>query len=352
MLFHLARLFKVSHLVFCTLCFLQTIAYGMEKNFYLLHSPNPKAIIDITSHKKTIHALILQSFRINSKGAVNGDLNEGVIELARHRSIKIIAMITNSYFDPHSVHLFLNDPIAQDTALNTLLTSCMQYHLYGVQFDFEMVPLSDRDALTQFYRKAAKLFHEHGFIVSFAVAPVLADSHFPSSYYEKLYRVWHGAYDLKALGNIADFVTVLSYDQHGENTIPGPVASVEWVEQVVKFILKFIPANKISLGIPSYSGLWYMDEIRPSKRITTIYNAIDYDTAHYIITKYHANLHWDNTAKINYTYFEYNHLNKFIFFENANSIKPKIALVNKYHLRGISVFRLGIEDPGIWRTIS
>lgn len=336
---------------FCLWIALQTSGYSLEKTFYVMHNLNKQTTSDINQYSKSINLIIAQSFRINSKGKVNGDLNPEIIKLCHNNNIKLMAMITNSNYDTDLVHSFLTNTEAQDQALKTILAASLQNHIYGVQFDFEMVALKDRDALTLFYKKAATLFHKNGFRVSFAVAPVLADKDFPSVYYAKLYKIWQGAYDLKALGSAADFITILAYDQHGDSTPPGPIASIPWVEQVLTFILKFIPANKISLGIPTYSGLWYMGENSVTKKLSTRYSVLNFDTANYMMQKFSPQLHWDNTAKINFTFFEYHHLYKFIFFENEKSFKYKMDLAKKYNLQGVSIFRLGIEDPAIWKKI-
>ena len=54
---------------------------------------------------------------------------------------------------------------------------------------------------------------------------------------------------------------------------------------------------------------------------------------------------------MNYTYYEYNGINRFIFIENAKSFAAKYHLAVENQLRGISVFRVGIEDPAIWSII-
>jgi spore germination protein YaaH len=43
-------------------------------------------------------------------------------------------------------------------------------------------------------------------------------------------------------------------------------------------------------------------------------------------------------------------VNKYLFIENAKSFSAKYALAIQYQLYGISVFRIGIEDPGIWNV--
>ena len=37
-----------------------------------------------------------------------------------------------------------------------------------------------------------------------------------------------------------------------------------------------------------------------------------------------------------------------VWFENSSSISQKVNLINRYELAGISLWRLGMEDAGLW----
>lgn len=331
--------------------FVSGSCFAMEKVFYAMRSLDQKATENISKNANKINIIIAQSYHVDGKGVVTGDFNPDLITLGEQKGIKLMAMITNSRFDSKVAHQFLSDKDAQQKALKSLLELCQKTKIYGVQFDFEMIALADRDALTHFYQQSAEVFHKHGFIVSFAIAPVLMTKDFPSEYYKRLYEVWQGAYDLNKLGSVADFVTVMTYDQHGEGTTPGPIASIIWDEQVLKFILKYIPANKVSLGIPTYSGFWYLSKNNVTRKISIRYEPFGHEKLNYILEKYHPVVVWSDADKVNYAFYQQNWMNKFVFIENAKSFKAKVALAKKYHLRGISVFRLGLEDPGIWSLL-
>src|SRR5690606_28293269 len=104
---------------------------------------------------------------------------------------------------------------------------------------------------------AATAFHRNKLNVSFAVVPSLKEGNQDSGFLKRKYDNWSGAYDLTTLGKISDFVSIMTYDEHLEGTSPGPYAGLTWVDAVVQHARKHIPANKISLGIPTYSGYWY-----------------------------------------------------------------------------------------------
>lgn len=320
----------------------------MEKVFYILHDDRAEALATMSRYINEIDVLIAQSYRINQSGQISGTVDEDTLSFAKKHHITLLAMVTNVSFDPKTTHIFLSDTEAQTNALNALIDECKKNQLQGIQFDFEMMPVTEKSALTSFYEKAADILHKNGLIVSFAIAPKVQDDHFNSSYQKKLYEVWQGVYDFEKLGAISDFVTVMAYDQHAKGTTPGPIAGIPWDRQVIEYAMTHIPKDKISLGVPTYSGLWYLSADTHSERITVHYNSLDFKTLNYIITKYKPSIEWDNVNKVNYTFYEYNGINRFIFIENAKSFEAKYALAIENQLRGVSVFRVGIEDPEIW----
>lgn len=338
------------------LCYMAS-CFSFEKIFYVLHNKNssqtssPKTLAILTQHAQAINILISQAYHIDKKGAVTGFINSDILTFTRTQGIKLMAMVTNRGFDKDAAHQFLSNSKAQKQAINSILTICQQNHLYGIQFDFEMIAINDKTILTNFLQAAAGALHKKGYVVSFAVPPVTSDGPFTSSYQQRMYKIFGGAYDLKELAKSADFITVMTYDQHIGKVPPGAIAGLRWVETVIKHALKFIPPQKLSLGIPVYSGFWYTSKNR-SGQIAVRNDAISYETVQKLFAKNNAQVFWDNTNKVHYTFYERYWLNQYIFIEDAQSLKAKLALVDKYHLRGISVFRLGIEDSKIWNILS
>ncbi|EKD53991.1 MAG: hypothetical protein ACD_60C00133G0011 [uncultured bacterium] len=342
-------IYKIAAIFF--LFIYSSSSFSIEKIFYLLHSNDQKKTAEwlqtLSAHTQFIDLLITQAYHFDKKGVVTGFIEPAILDFTEKNSIHLMAMVTNSSFDEDKGHVFLAHPAAQKKALFALLKLCEKNHLYGVQFDFEMAELKDKNTLTTFYKTAAQLFHAHGFFISFTIPPLVSDGPFASSYQKRMYENFGGAYDLKTLGNIADFVTLMAYDQHLGRVTPGPVASVPWVEAVIQNTLQSIPAEKISLGIPTYSGFWYTGK-GTDKKITIQNDAIPYQTASHLIKKHDATLQWNQLDQVHYAMYENNWLNEYIFLEDKDSFKAKLALIKKYHLRGFSLFRIGTEDPKVW----
>ena len=323
---------------------------AMENAFYILHGRDPAGFASLSAHYKAINILISQAYRIRHDGEVAGFVNQEVLEFADHHHVKLMAMVTNASFDPDVAHRFLSNLNAQKEALQTLLDLCRKHHFYGVQFDFEGISIKDKPALTHFFQQAYALLHQHGYVVSFAVVPLTNDGKQPSDFLKRQYENWGGAYDLRSLAKHSDFITLMTYDQHRKGTTPGPSANRRWIEATIRYTLRFVPADKISLGIPTYSSYWYIRN-RSQGKIAVNQDSISYQLAMHLLNKFHVRLQWDNQNEVNYVFYERDWLNEYLFVENARSFQSKCLLAKKYHLRGISVFNLGNEDPDIWGTL-
>jgi len=225
-------------------------AYALEKNFYILHyqSKTPqfqKILENLNLKKNKISILITQAYHIDKKGNVTGFINPEFINFAKDNNVKLMALLTNSGFDTKSAHQFLSNSNAITLAIHNILKLCQANQLYGIQIDFEMIPITDKNNLTAFYKRLSSVLHQNGFKVSIAIAPTISDGPFSSAFRQRSYNNYEGAYDLQALKNTADFFTLMAYNQHLLGTTPGPVASINWLEKAIKHALVYIPADKI-----------------------------------------------------------------------------------------------------------
>lgn len=337
-----------------------SLCFSAENVFYILRYNTPDRMTttldtraSLKKNYKKIDILIPQAYNINEFGKVNKEIEPAILNFATKHSMKIMPLVTNTQFSREIAHQFLSDTAAQTKALETLVNICKKNNFYGLQLDFEMISLNDRDALTRFYTLAANELHKNGLVISFAIAPVVTDKS-SSLFLKKIYENWEGAYDLNALGKIADFISIMAYNQHGGSTTPGPTASLPWVRETLTYALKYIPSNKISIGIADFSTHWYTGstKINDVEKITVKMRAISYESAMALVHHHNEKLIWDDQSAVFYMIFLNHWLNEYLFLEDAQSFSAKYNLVQQYKLRGVSVFDLGTEDPGIWKIIS
>jgi spore germination protein len=318
-----------------------------ETLFYMID--NEDCFLSFKANIKNIDIVGPQSYKMDEHGIIMGSVDNRILELSRKNGVKIMPLVMNTGFDQPGFHAFLHDSVARVRAINTMLRLCNENKYYGIQFDYENIHINDKDLFTAFYRQTATVLHANGFIISIAAVPRISDNPGPTEYHKWMYEYWRGAYDYKALAEIGNFISLMTYDQHTHRTPPGPVAGIPWMEAVIRFVLPGVPASKISLGLPFYSYRW-----QPAYQNNQAHawgRSLDYKEAIGIAERYGAHWQWDEQEKVLYAFYSNEGLNEYLYLEDARSFAAKMTLVGKYQFRGISVWRLGHEDPEVWKQL-
>lgn len=320
--------------------------YASENLFYMVDSED--SYQSFKDNLDQISVVAPQTFSISEEGVVWGEVDRRVRDLAEEHDIEVIPLIMNPGFDRDLFHSFLHDSTARHRTISMMVKLAGSYGFAGWQFDFEHIHISDREAFTNFYRETAEAFHEEGLSLSAAVVPTNSDYDLPTAYHRFLYEYWRGVYDLKELADIGDFLSLMTYSQHTRRTPPGPVAGIPWMKEMVEYMLDLnIAPEKISLGVPFYSTYWYADYSDERGGFINGRGA-SYEKVSGLIERYDADLVWLENQQCYYALWNHDGVFEYAFVEDARSISSKLNLLEDYNLRGISVWRLGQEDPEVW----
>jgi spore germination protein YaaH len=303
------------------------------------------------AHADRISVVSPQVFSIDSTGVITGSLDARVVARARAAGVKIVPLVMNPGFDLAILHRLLTNAGARQRAMRSLSQLCREQHLDGIQFDFENIHISDRQAFTNFTREAVDTLHRVGCTVSAAVVPRTDDTPGPTAYRKWIYDYWRGAYDYRALADTLDFISYMTYAQHTGGSTDGPVGGYPWIEASLKYVLaQGVPPSKISLGIPGYSDWWFPDyDEKAGSRMRG--HDVSYDTAAAIVTRTGGTLIWDDVQKAWHADWEVGGVFEHAWLEDQRAFMAKLALVGKYQLRGYSVWVLGLEDPRTWEGL-
>ncbi|HZI69227.1 MAG TPA: hypothetical protein VFD44_05935, partial [Hanamia sp.] len=78
---------------------------------------------------------------------------------------------------------------------------------------------------------------------------------------------------------------------------------------------------------------------------------ISYSAVQDLLDRYQAKPEWMDDQEVYYTHWENGGIFNWLFIEDAKSFLPKFKLAETHHLRGISVWVIGTEDPAIWDVL-
>ncbi|MCY0879509.1 MAG: glycosyl hydrolase family 18 protein [Firmicutes bacterium] len=262
-------------------------------------------------------------YQINANGSITGSTEPDVLKLAEEHNLWTFALVENmagqAVFGP-----LLNSPTARRRAIDNMLTLVEANGYDGVNLDWEGIAPSERNAFSSFVAELAHTFHQHGYYVTLSVPAETANQPTNS---------WTGAYNYRALGRSSDLLMIMAYDEHYAGGAPGPIASPAWVKQVLNYTISVVPPSKVILGIPGYGYDWSGDG--PAA-------ALSYQQAEALAKQYGASPNANH-----FVYIQDGQLHS-VWFDNTSGLLAKIHLVSGYELRGIALWRLGIEDPKIW----
>jgi len=305
----------------------------LEKNWFYVNTPD--ALANLRLHAGEISAVIPFWFGITAQGSLVDQTDPEALSVARTFGIPILAIIHNfasPEFGP-LIHQVLISPTVRRALVDNILAMLQRYRFAGVNIDFEFVPPKDRPYLTAFMTELAARLRPAGFLVTISVPAQLEDN--PR-------HPFSGAFDYLALGTVSDQVYVLAYDEHF--ALPGPVASIGFVRQVLTYALSVIPVSKVKLGMPVYGYDW--------PKTGGIPRTLAYDQAIALAQRTGATIRYDEEAQAPTFEYTENGLRHIVWFENARSFAAKLRLVRELGLPGIGVWRLGLEDPAVWDLLA
>ncbi|MBC8016682.1 MAG: glycoside hydrolase family 18 [Sporomusaceae bacterium] len=262
-----------------------------------------------------------------------GNDHASVVKVAHQNNVSVLLMVNNAKQEQHSsspLHTVLTNPSLRAKAITNIETYIKKYNLDGINIDFEMVDAGDRDSLSAFMKELSTRLKPQGYIISIDVFPKQDESNDVSV-----------AYDYAELTKYADKIMLMTYDNHGSWSGAGPIADIRWVENSLKYALKFIPKNKLYLGIAGYGYDW------SSKGV----ESLEYGSIMKLADGFNSPILWDEPSKSpHFSYTDSDGMTHQVWYENSKSIRYKLDLVNKYDIAGAALWKLGEEDPGYWQV--
>ncbi len=296
---------------------------GMVLGYFYNPGNAPSATAMLKHYLPVLTGIIPFWYQINAQGTLSGSTDPRVLKLAEEHNLWTFALVQNMAGQPVFGPL-LNSPVARQRAIENMLTLVESNGYNGINLDWEGIAPSERHHFTTFVEALARTFHRHGYYVTLSLPAETANQ--PNN-------SWTGAYDYRALGKACDLIMVMAYDQHYAGGSPGPIASPSWVKKVLDYSISVVPPSKLILGIPGYGYDW-------SGSGTAA--ALTYSQAENLAKEYGA-----SSSSNHFVYLQNGHVHS-VWFEDTASLLNKINLVSGYELRGVALWRLGIEDPKIW----
>lgn len=308
---------------------------------YVYFGSSKTQIQNVLRSKDTLSVVSPSYFDLNADGSLKiSNISKNFIKTMQENGIRVVPFLSNHWDRQSGVNALGNI----DRLVAQITAAVAEYGLDGVNVDIENVTEKQRDQYTELVRRLRQaLPAEKEVSVAVAANP------------KGWSTGWHGSYDYKELGKYADHLFIMAYDEHYQGGAAGPVASIDFVRQSIEYALQHVPSEKVVLGIPFFGRVWNSAgsvqgtgiSISQIDTLQSLYGGtVTYDAA-------------AGSPKLEFTIAEdapaYTLVGKVlppgtytVWFENSDSLKEKLALIGKYHLKGAGNWSAGQETPDVW----
>lgn len=257
-----------------------------------------------------------------------------LISFAHEKGVKVEVVITNlpedGGWDSARVEKVLKDETLRQKHIEEIVSLSERLEIDGVDIDYEQLNKNLKDDFSKFIQDLGSALREKGKYLGVALHPKSDDG----GGFENgaLAQNW------QEISEGADNLYIMAFNEHWDESGPGPVASIGWVERIVKYAQSLkIDRHKLFLTIPLFGYDWKKDSGENAKGLT-------HGDVTKLLEKFSVSEEWDETNAS--SYFHYG--DGEVWFENARSVMRKIELAEDAGFRGITFWRLGGEDPQIW----
>lgn len=255
-----------------------------------------------------------------------------VLAFTRQHGMQIIPLINNVVVPGADNARMIATAETRAATVANLVALVDEHGYHGLNIYFTWLGPKARANYTAFIAELGRELAERGRLLAVSIYPR-----------EGSQEQVHGHFDYAALVQHASYLILMAYDHHWEGSEAGPTAPLPWVEANIVSALRDIPADRLVLA----TGLFGYDWTVPARAGVTQYLPAKDAAARA------RRLRATVERQYGQPFFRYRlrDLRHEVWFEDTESFAEKLALARRHRLRGIALWRLGFEEPGLWDLI-
>lgn len=284
----------------------------------------------LDSNYDTITSLAPFWYSIDSSGELiprYGGHIQNIQDLCRQHDIPLLPLFNNY----SSSGQYLSSAESRTATAQKILELIEEKGYDGVNMDLEMLPSWQRNNYTAFIQELSRLLRPRNYTLTLSVFPKVDVPH-----------NLHHVYDYGALAPLVDKMVIMTYDHHWPGGPPGPIAPSPWVEANIQEALKYVPEEKLLLGVANYGYDW------PAEGRAQAISARD---AKALAEEMNVQIQWDQKSQSPYFHYRKDGEQHTVWFESSYSLEYKKELAERYNLAGIAIWRLGNETSRFWEVL-
>ena len=299
------------------------------------------AALETATAANAIDEVDFDWYHTQADGSVTAEGEDpDLVGAARDKGLNIFATVTNSTssgkaFSREVAAAVLASPDRRRRFIDDLLTLVRDMGYDGVDLDWEELRPADRDAFSALVEDLSDALHAEGRLLSIAVMPKTSE---PGEWDNQKYADWG------RLGKAVDEFKIMTYSYSGPWGDPGPQAPTAWVDRVLAFAERKVPASKVLMGVPFYGFDWHGGSVATVSAHRGASLAQTHDA---------TVLRDPSSQEATMTFTDGGETHT-VYFQDEEAVAAKLAALRADHpdVAGISVWVMGQEASGFWPLIT
>jgi spore germination protein YaaH len=228
----------------------------------------------------------------------------------------------NGAWDGPGAAALVHDKAGASALLDQLEAQGAHEQAAGLVVDFEDLPPAAQGDLQAFLAAARERCRRHGWTLAVTAPPANPD------------------WNLAALGRSADRLILMAYDEHWQTGQPGPIASDGWFATAVKRAVAQLPPGSAVAAVAAYAYDW------PAGGPATV---LSIPQALALAAQNKVRPERDKASGSAHFAYMANGVAHRVWMSDAATVKGQVAAARAAGARAIALWRLGTEDPAIWK---
>ena len=247
---------------------------------------------------------------------------------ARRPDLRIMPLVNNwsgSEWEGVKLGRMLMNPAARARAIEQLTAYAERHGFAGISIDFESIP---NKAQPDFRRFIAELYA--------ALRPknLQLSVNVPAS---------DPAFHYSELARHADYLILMAYDEHWATGAAGPIASLPWFAEVLRQRQHDVPAQKMIVAIGNYGYDWIKDSHHAEE--------MTFEEATLTAKESEGDIRLDPVSlNPTFDYTDDDGRIHHVWLLDAVTAFNQMVVARTIQPRGFALWRLGGEDPSLWRV--
>jgi cellulose synthase/poly-beta-1,6-N-acetylglucosamine synthase-like glycosyltransferase/peptidoglycan/xylan/chitin deacetylase (PgdA/CDA1 family)/spore germination protein YaaH len=283
-------------------------------------------------HLGNIDVVVTDWFSIPGPGC---ELEEHIDPLTQRivnsREVMVIPRLANlskQIWRGEQVATMMRDDDARKCLVDKVVSRLVAIEADGVNIDIEELAPEDSEPLLELLVDLKNALHKKGLRLTVDV-----------SFYDP-------AYDLEYIGQVADAVFVMAYDQHYPASKPGPISGDEWFRKSVTQAITRVGADRLVVALGAYCYDWVDGENAAPAEGLSFREAMDRARAAGAVPEFER-----EAENARFAYTDDQQRTHDVWCQDALSAWNQTATLDELGLKRVALWRLGTEDETLWKFV-